>query len=301
MLLVIVSAIASSVATAQEVSLRGASVIRRSQPETLQKASLDYRPLRTLVIQGEKMGTGFCGYSLEFSEDADDPKSTFVWMAAVDPDTCQFEFEVGSVTLTEQVLNADAVVETAETKAKFETSDKARARQRFAHPESIAEFLTGQTAELPALAGKDRKLTVVGRWEDVVNADVNKVLVAVRADIKGNDIKGAQCKYAWWWLQLTGWQHPSGDWTDCRSSKNRATALADGYFMNPYFPTCVPDVVHVYYDRLWARVSPKNILSDGHYEWGIYGTWAEGARCQGMLHWASFMAVKNEYSTGWIN
>jgi hypothetical protein len=224
-------------------------------------------------------------------------------MAAVDPVACRFEIEIGVFDPIERTTSSDEEVVTAESQARLRSAENVENdRKGFAHPEVVGSLLGEEPSSIIALGCNDQKLTVVGRWEDVVGIDVNKVLVAIRADAKGNDFVDVDCKYAWAWRETTGWQHADdNEWTACNRSKTRATALADGHFQNPFFPTCIPDVVHVYYDRLWAKVAERSNLDNGHYDWGIKGTWAEGARCAGMLHWASFEGIKNEYSTGWIS
>jgi hypothetical protein len=305
-------ALTSIALAAQAEMLTGPNVIRRSSPDAEQESpqgdgqrSVQNRThLDTIIVDGRKLSSGNCEYALRFTDEWDDLTQKLVWMAAVDPELCKFEFQIDEFEPRVSAPDPDADSHDKEARGardEYKGEPEPWEGRRYAHPDVFVKLREGLQDSTIALARRDTKLTVVGRWQDPANVNVNKVLVAVRADTNGNDITSAGCKYAWWWLRATGWQNAGDDDTDCRKNRRAATGMANGHFQNPYFPTCLPDVVHVYYDRLWAKVSPRGKLDSGHYDWGIRATWADGARCKGMLHWASFEVIKGEYSTGWIN
>lgn len=199
-------------------------------------------------------------------------------MSAVNPGSGEFEFEAGTVQLSRGTVDSEAEAMTSRGVDRAPGGD------------------------IGTLGHRDGRVTVVGRWEDPVDIDVNKVLVAAQIETVGSDVARVECLYGWWWRTGTGWRHPGGDSepTNCRATRNRGTATADGHFSNSLFPACIPDTVHVHYNNLWVTVTPAHSRS-ARYQWGIRDTWAEGARCSGLLKWSRYHVIQNEFSTGWIN
>jgi hypothetical protein len=126
---------------------------------------------------------------------------------------------------------------------------------------------------------------------------VHRTLIAVRSEVRGRDIVGGQCKYRREWLR-TGWENRSnGVWGrgTCAYTEKRLIGRINAHYANSKFPLCVPDTVHVYYDRLWAKVTRVPKESRG-YAWGIKATWSQGApRCEPLISWQGLSFYPGEY------
>jgi hypothetical protein len=189
-----------------------------------------------MIVQGTRTDQGPFHYTVDFTESAEGPTAVLVWVAAVNPDTCEFELQRATFDA------ANLVAGDSESLATLSAEDEV------ATVSGAGSSGNTDTDDVGTESARNAKLTVVGKWEDFVGIDVNKVLAAVRSFTQNGDIVGAKCRYAWWWRVGTGWEYPGDgrDFVDCRSSDHQAKALADGHFKNSLFPTCIPDTVHVY-------------------------------------------------------
>jgi hypothetical protein len=235
---------ASHASAADRDRLSGPDVIRRQDAPELPANARKER----MILHGNSAAPGLCRYSLEFTESSNGPDAVLVWVAAVDTRTCEFELERATFERSD-LLSIMSTSDTADTTTDYEVVEDGGS-------DGNTDPTGGTTGggEVGIEGGKDDRLTVVARWRDPANIDVTKVLAAVRSYTNGGEVIGGECKYARSWLQISGWEYPGrgSDFQSCKYSRDRdfARAETDGHFKNSKFPTCIPDTVHVYYDRV---------------------------------------------------
>jgi hypothetical protein len=221
-------------------------------------------------------------------------------MAAVDLSTCQIEFTVGIPTKAEIPDVPGMKSETIENGSADESAENLAdgAWRGYMSPEALLLQDVGDESK------SQIRFTVYAEWKDPAQKVVNQVLSAVKAKVANhNQLSDEHCRHQREWYEGTGWQNRStGQWDDvgCHDTNYSLKSTTSARFYNEDFVLCRPNgYVWVYYDSLYARASTANsdASSDWTYQYDIASTWADGAQCDGLLHWGDFHTYPGEYNT----
>jgi hypothetical protein len=271
----------------------------------------DFKKSWIVIIQGTEQAPGVCSYSLGFDEPVETATPKDFLMTAVDPTTCQFEFTVGIPTKVEPPGRAGMEHETSEDGSGSAQASAATALDSYGlgyiSSEALALLFEGSAdpplPQVEAEGGIQLRYTVYAEWKDPANAVVNQVLSAVKAKVDNhNQLFDYHCRHDRWWWDFSGWvNRSSGSWDyeDCNKGTYSIKATTSGRFRNEDFPLCTgSDFAVVYYDRLSARATTLDSSEprDWTFSYNIVASWADGERCDGLLHWAGFHTYPFEYN-----
>ena len=147
---------------------------------------------RTRVIQGARKGEGICGYALEFYEPFDRATPKHGWLAAVDPSTCRFEFQIGIIVDSARPSGEGGRSDGGEAQAKEGATSALLPTGAIGYANPAAfEGLGAAPETIPALSHRNRKMVITGKWQDpepFPSIEVTKALLAIRSETNDNTV-----------------------------------------------------------------------------------------------------------------